>query len=175
MVKNYIYIIIVIFFISCITTESSVENEVELASIEPIDFPKSICFPLDYSVFNISNDEDIKLLVNEQPNFLKNHFDTSLEKLFRNNKIKVVEEGCIHNLSVKELTLKEFKIQVNGPEVNVATVRVDYVFKSSTIDTVLFESIDRESIPEFEKEIFEEMCEELSLKLVERITPFIEE
>lgn len=174
--KKCLSIIIISCLISCSTAEpsSEVKNKVTADPMLAIDFPNSICYPLDYAVFNISNDEDIKLLINEHPNFLKSHFNTSLENLFTDNRIKVVDQNCIQSLLIKELTFKEFKIQVNGPEVNVATVRVDYIFKSENIDTVLFETIEKESIPEFHEEVFEEMCNELSLKLIKRITPFIE-
>lgn len=170
--KNYTYFFIIGFFISCSTTGSSIEkdkNKAKPNSRFPINFPKSICFPLGYSVFNISNDEDIKILVNEQPNFLKSHFNTSLEKLLKEDKISITDKNCSYALNVKELTFKEFKIEVSGPVVNVATVRIDYYFKTPNLDTVLFDMINKESIPEFDKTIFNEMCEELSVKVMTNI------
>jgi hypothetical protein len=176
MIKYCIYFLIIGCFISCATTGSYSEKDKSNAKSDssfPINFPKTICFPLGYSVFNISNDEDIKLLVNEQPNFLKKHFNTSLEKLLKKDKISIIDDNCSYTLKVRELTFREFKIEVSGPYVNVATVRIDYHLNTPNMDTVLFDMINKESISDFDQTIFEEMCEELSKDVMTNIRGFL--
>ncbi len=173
MIRLIVLIICYYFFTSCATSSSSIESNAEIIDDSPIILSKSINFPLDYEVFNISNDEDIKLLINRNPIFFKKRYDRKLKKQLVKNRIKLLKEQATYKIDIKQLTFKEFKIQVSGPEVNVATVRVDYVLTTPTLDTLMFNEVNRESIPDFKEVVFKEMCDDLSKETMVSLSEFI--
>jgi len=159
-------------FLSCSSTSSSASQSEETKEENlPIVYPKTICFPLGYPTFNISNDEDIKLLIKEHHDFLKEFFDISVQEYLPTKQFQLVttDQNCTYQLLIKELAFKEFKLEVDGPTVNVATVRADYEFISPQLDTLLFAEINKESIPPFEETVFQDMCNELAVKIVDKI------
>jgi len=179
MIKIGIYFLLLLTFISCSTTNQSIEeteNNIDSEDLFPTEYQKTIYFPLGYPIFNVSNDEDIKLLVKEHPDFLKNYFDDFITSLL-NDEYTISESDLNSNYHflIKELTFKEFKLEVDGPKVNVALVRLDYVIQTPQKDTSLFETVTKESIPAFEESIFEDMCQQLSVKVMSDINAFIGE
>ncbi len=154
------------------TSSDSDTSGIETEAIEGYD--RTLCFPLNYSVVNMSNTEDIKLLVKGQPDLLKDFFDTYMSEQMPSFDFTLVDEKCNYEIDVEELIFKEFNLQVEGPEVNVAMVHIDYIFKTALKDTLLFSEINKESIPPFEPTVFQDMCNELAVDVLTKIKRIVD-
>ena len=168
--------ILPLFMIGCSSTSqtTSDSDNSDTGSETITGYDRTLCFPLNYSVVNMSNTEDIKLLVKGQPDLLKDFFDTYMSEQMSSFDLTLVEDKCNYEIDVEELIFKEFKIQVEGPEVNVAMVHIDYILKTPLKDTLLFSEINKESIPPFEPTVFQDMCNELAVDVLTKIKRIID-
>lgn len=176
MIKIFVFFLLSCCFLSCATSSKLIDREFISDDDLGMDFLKTIYFPLNYPIINVSNDEDIVFLVDKEPDFLKDYFNDYTEGLLREEYvIETTKKDCNYFLTIKELAFNEFKKEVKGPIVNVASIRIDYNFKTPKIDTLLFETVKKESIQPFEEAEFEEMCKNLSNNLINKIKELTKE
>lgn len=134
---------------------------------------KSIYLSGDFEFLNIINSsfkEDINILTT-------NNIKT-VSKLLKNNLINVLKsynyqitynKNSEIDLSILKTDLKEFKIHVDGPSLNVVTVKINYqVGKGGSVNKY-FEEVNEESLAPFTAEVFQNLCNKAINKIVKRI------
>lgn len=166
MVKILLSILLISVFISCSTSNQSIEQ----VDSQKEELKRKMFYFENYPVVNSSYKEDIVLLSEDHLAVLKNLFDNNIKMSLKENKYEIsVKENTNYSIIISNFEFKEFKIQVDGPELNIITLKVDYKLKAGAFEKVLFEEINKESLEPFDQLICQEMCHTAANNIITKV------
>lgn len=134
-------------------------------------YKKTLFIPLDFKMKNLTLDEDVKLLPSSNLSLYKTFFEESLLNSLHQRGFEIVRSQAESNyqIIIKDFSLKEFKLQVDGPSVNVATSVIKYSFVMPNKERTLFNEVNKESVEPFEESVFQDVVSELAYKMTTKI------
>ncbi len=170
MVKISIYIIAVILMVFSCSPKKEVASKVTETRTKKV-YEKTIYFNENYTIENLTLEVDKVLLTNKDLSIYKVFFEEELLPTLKEKGFEIVksEEESNYQLNVKKFSLKEFKLQVDGPSVNVVESKIDYELSFPNGSKGFSEVVNKENILPFEGFIFQDMVTELSFKVVENL------
>lgn len=157
---RYLFFLLIIGSISCSTTKSDTTTDNQ---------NKELFFSGDFNIKNASFDEDIHVLTKSNIESLKQIMKNDLVEALKSYKYVVSDKSKGTRLDILKTDLKEFKIHVEGPSLNVLTFRVDYQLTDNNGTQKYFEEVNKESLEPFETSIIQDISNELINKIVKRI------
>lgn len=147
----------------CSSTKTESVKKVEVEN-------KSIFFTGNFNIINTSFKEDVSILTSEYIDGLSKLMKEDLDSLFKSYGYHTTEiKDKVLSLNIIKTDLKEFKIHVNGPSVNVATIRLDYQIIKDGVIKESYEEINKESLDPFTDIVFQNMCNQAINNLVKKI------
>ncbi len=145
---RYLFFLLIIGLISC----STIKTETTTAE-------KTVFFDLDYSVVNTSFEEDIILLNGDNTKAVVQVLNKGVEEKLQQKGYDVKKQGVAkQQLIIKQLEVKEFKVHVDGPPLNVVEMKVDYQVIRETNELTYSEAYSKESKDAFELSTIEELA-----------------
>jgi len=171
MIKTVINIsIIALMAISCSPKkEATVAKKPE--RVKEKVYKKTLFINTEYKINNLTLKEDVQLLTSDDLSLYNTFFEEGLQYSLKEKGFELVKTSAESNyqIEITNFSLKEFKLQVDGPSVNVAHSEISYNFVTPTNKTILVDAISKESIEPFEGFVFQDLVNELSIKLANKI------
>ena len=179
MVKIGIYIgAIILMTFSCSpkkgTTTSKEEVKEETAQKKV--YKKTLFIPLEYELTNLTLEEDVRLLPGSNLSLYKTFFNESLLNSLTQKGYEIVKSQAESNyqITIEKFSLKEFKLQVDGPSVNVASSVIKFSFVTPSKKNILFSEVNKESITAFDESVFQDVVSELAFKIVNKLDRLVQ-
>ena len=167
MIKVLVSILLISFFVRCSTSNKSKESVKQKEKM----LKKTIFYLEDYPIINSSYKEDVVFLNENHLKALKGLFDNDVKLLMDQNQFILSEKKeSNYKLIITKFDFKEFKIQVDGPQLNVSTLRVDYRLETGGLEKNLFEEVNKESLEPFKQLVFQEMCNLAANNIVNKLS-----
>lgn len=155
MIRGLTIVLLILTLVYCSTSKFALERE----TVKETNLEKTIFYSNKYVVVNSSFNEDARLLNAESLIEIKDFFDNNIYNLLEKNDFSMTNQiESKHTLSILNFNIKEFKLEVEGPQVNVLTLKIDYRLKGGSVDTTLIEEVNKESIVAFDELATMEIC-----------------
>ena len=166
MVKGLVFFIAFGLFIGCASSKKVTDT-----ALSPVNTIFKDCyFTATYPISCSSETEDIVLVSKHDLATLSSLFNDGVARLANENGYNLVNDSTTSlQLIITQFDVKEFILYVDGPAVNVMSLKIEYKIKTSDLVKVLVEEINIESLKPFEKSILNEMCSKAAENMMNKL------